>query len=182
MAWSVAVGVVWTALRVVPIQTAPPPSLPPVIVTVPTTITIPTALTVPTAESWATDPITSPLTTSGAASDTPTTQPTRDAAPTPGGTPSDVPIDTGGPHAKNAPPPQGASRSPSPRRGPTRPVAHPPAPRLTAAAREAVGDFAPAEVLSLLAGLFLAANGVARRRGDLAHVRLDDRDAIVRFE
>ncbi len=186
MAWSVALGLLSTALGVVPAQSAPPPTLPPVVVTiaeaVPTTIPItdPTAVTVPTTGALAGNAITGPLVTSDASGATPTTQPVA--------TPPRVDTQLGAPtitdrRRSSGAPPEGASRPPSTARGPVgRQLARPPTPRLAAAARTAAADFAPAEVLSLVAGLFLAANGVARRRGDLAHIQLDDRDAIVRFE
>ncbi|MFZ6002778.1 MAG: hypothetical protein ACOYXM_02490 [Actinomycetota bacterium] len=151
-------------------------------VTVPTTAPV----TVPTSELLVDDPITStlgttPTSTSGSPTGAPGAQAPDGGAPGPPVTALDVSATSpSGPGP--AQPDEGSQRLRA-GGGPTasRP-ADQPGTRLARAAGDATREFAPAEALVMLMVLFLAANGVARRRNELAGVRLDDRGAIVRFE
>lgn len=187
MAWSMALSLIATALSGTPAQVAPTPTLAPVVVTVPdSTPTTPTptdlpAVTVPTTQTLTESPLTVPPGRTDVSGFGETTTPDP-AAPPRADDParSSTPSRLGSADSSE----QRGEPGPSPRNNgaDVGPATSRPATRLAVAARDAAGDFAAAEALALLVGLFLAADGATRRRGDLAHVQLDDRDATVRFE
>lgn len=173
-----AIGVLSFALPAPPAQVPPVPTLPPISVTTttavlttevtvaPPTVGPTTAVTVPSTDTLLDDPSTQ----SGVGSDsTPAPAPSSPSSEPIGGaipTPTPVPAR-----------PSADGLTPRPR-----PLVRQPATRLLAAAGDTAGEFAPTGAVAALMGLFLLANGVIRRRDDLAHVQLDDRDAIVRFD
>lgn len=188
MSWSVALGVLSLALPIAPTQTPPVPTLPPVTVTttsVPgtTEVTVapapPAPVTVPSTDALLDSPSVTPLVgpepvPTPAPTSTPVasqTNPTPAAGPSPASGPNDPRI--GAPSGR----PAAGQRPHRPR-----PLLRQPTTRLLAAAGNAADDFAPTGAVAALMGLFLLANGVIRRRDELAHVQLDDRDAIVRFD
>ena len=186
MSWSVAVGVLSFGLSGAPAQVPPPPTVPPVVVTttsVPLTSEVTAVPTVPLPSVPLPAPETSLSTPSTVAS-----------SPSPTGVP---PLSGDGstatPIAPGAPVPSGPSAQPanaSPAAGPAAPspsrrpgpLVRQPTTRLLAAASDTARHFAPTGAVAALTGAFLAANGAIRRRDHLAHVELDDRDAVVRFE
>ena len=189
MTWNAAVGVLFAAVPAAPSQELPPPTLPPVTVTIP----VPGPVTETTVDGSVSVSVSTdlPLPLSGESLDTQPTAPvdTTDATQLPTTSPavSPAPDDA---VAEDGPPPRGPAPDPRPgdpidprrrRPGPA-PLLQQPRTQLLGAASDAAGEFAPAGAVAALVGLALVADGLIRRRDDLAGMRLDDRDAIVRFE
>lgn len=184
MSWSVAVGVLSFALPGAPAQVPPPPTVPPVVVTT-TAVPLTSEVTAVPTVSLPSDPLPAPetsLNTPPTAASGPTAVPPQSgdgstATPIAPGAP--VPSD---PSAHPAPAsPKAGPAAPSPSRRPG-PLVRQPTTRLLAAASDTARHFAPTGAVAALIGMCLAANGAIRRRDHLAHVELDDRDAVVRFE
>lgn len=191
--WNAAVGVLFAALPVAPSQELPPPTVPPVTVTVP----LPGPVTDTTVDGSVSVSVSAdlPLPTSDESTGTQQTAPADDptSAQTPT-SPSTIPGATDDPGAVEGAVEGAATPRPAPDRrpgdpnGPRRrqpgsaPLLRQPRTQLLGAASDAAGEFAPAGAVAALVGLALVTDGLIRRRDDLAHIRLDDRDAVVRFE
>lgn len=181
-------GVLFAALPVAPSQELPPPTLPPVTVTVP----LPGPVTETTVDGSVSVSISAdlPLPMSDESIDTQPTAPvdadaTTQVPTTPSGipgSPSDGTVDGAAPPGPAPHPRPGDPVRPQRRQPAPAPLLRQPRTQLLGAASDAAGEFAPAGAVAALVGLALVADGLVRRRDDLAGIRLDDRDAIVRFE
>lgn len=191
MTWNAAVGVLFAAVPGAPSQELPPPTLPPVTVTIP----LPGSVTETTVDGSVSVSVSAdlPLPLSGESIDTQPTAPidttdTTDAtqhsptSPAMSPAPDDTVVDRAPPSGPAPHPRPGHPNAPHRRQPAAAPLLQQPRTQLLGAASDAAGEFAPAGAVAALVGLALVADGLIRRRDDLAGMRLDDRDAIVRFE
>lgn len=186
--WNAAVGVLFAALPVAPPQELPPPTLPPVTVTIPlpgpgtettvdgsVSVSVSADLPLPSSDESTGTPQTAPADTTGG-TQVPTTPSTIPR------TPDDTFVE-GAATPRPAPNPRpGDPNGPRRRQPGSAPLLRQPRTQLLGAASDAAGEFAPAGAVAAVIGLALVADGVIRRRDDLRDIRLDDRDALVRFE